>query len=127
VSQAVRNWYEEEQEWARMKEKDQTVVFSDAEIEEAVLEEPRSIPENVEEIMVDDIARQEEMEMEALLASLPDHENREPVLQSHQPQHEQLPSTAFFENDDDYDEIFMELIQNESSQLTLSQDAMDMC
>jgi len=107
---------------------DQTAVFSEADIEEASMhaatriEEPQQV-DNADEIMVDDIARQEEMEMEALLASLADNELQEPARQ---PQHEQ-PSPSYFDDDDDYDQIFMELIQDGDSQSTHSQDVMEMC
>jgi hypothetical protein len=125
----------------RLKERDADAIFCDADIEDAAAfaiprsrsslgspsrEVPRQMPSNIDQIMADDIARQEEMEMEALLASLQDAENQEPAPGSKHHHQETGLSLAYFDEDDDYDEIFMELIHNEKSPPAHSQDVMDM-
>jgi hypothetical protein len=117
-----------------MKERDQTTVFSEADIEDAALfaastrtEQPQPVCDDADEMMVDDIARQEEMEMEALLASLEDTDNHEPATQQPQPQQEPQQASSYFDDDNDYDQIFIELIQNEGSKPAQPTDDMEMC
>ena len=71
-------------------------------------------------MMVDDVARQEEAELEALLAGM-EHEAQSTAARTDP---SQRPNSGCYSSDDDeYDEIFMQLGQDESR----GGDAMDTC
>lgn len=73
-------------------------------------------------MMVDDVARQEEAELEALLAMEQEAKAASAAGARADPA-QRPPSGCYPSDDDEYDEIFMQLIQNESR----GGDAMDTC
>lgn len=81
--------------------------------------------QNQDSMMVDDVARQEELELEALIANMEQEAqlaSSTAKAQSHSAQHP--PSCYHFSDDDEYEEIFMQLSQNESHDVG---DEMDTC
>lgn len=73
-------------------------------------------------MMVDDVARQEEAELEALLAEMEEAQSTSTPQQRADPT-QRPPSGCYLEDGDEYEEIFMQLVQNESG----NGDAMDTC
>lgn len=73
-------------------------------------------------MMVDDVARQEEAEFEALLAEMEEAQSTAapPPRTDHM---QRPPSGCYLEDDDEYEEIFMQLAQSGSG----NGDAMDTC
>lgn len=119
--QAVRQWYEEHREIARQKELDATAITSEADIEDAAAMAEAS-QQDYDAMMADDVVRQEEAELEALLAL--QQEAQSTSAADVQANSAQRPdSECYLADDDGYDEIFMQLIQNESH----DGDAMDTC
>ncbi|SPN97494.1 uncharacterized protein DNG_01008 [Cephalotrichum gorgonifer] len=115
---AVRRWHEEQQEFARQKGLDTAAILTEADIEDAAAVADASQPD-YDSMMVDDVARQEELELEALLATMNQETQSTPTVEANSTQ--RPPSEYYFSDDDEYEEIFMQLIQNESH----SGDSMD--
>lgn len=117
----MRKWYEEQREISRQKELDTAAIPSEAEMEDAAAPAEAS-QQDYEAMMVDDIARHEEAELEALLALQQEAQSTsatEARADPAQPPH----SDCYLADDDGYDEIFMQLSQNEPH----NGDAMDTC
>ncbi|KAB5577511.1 hypothetical protein GE09DRAFT_521152 [Coniochaeta sp. 2T2.1] len=124
-------------EWSRLnnelrqqKEADLAVFGTDADIEEAVqlqelsgagqhdglLQEPGT---DIDDMMVDAIAREEEAEIEALLSSMPDGDGDGDREMGNG---EGRPESVYFSDEEDYDALFMELSQQDDTGMVLSQD-----
>ena len=123
-------------EWSRLnnelrqqKEADLAVFGTDADIEEAVqlqeevppldrsgLQQPEF---NIDDMMVDAIAREEEAEIEALLSSMPDGDGDREMGDG---SGEGRPESVYFSDEEDYDALFMELSQQDEG--ALSQEGM---
>lgn len=73
-------------------------------------------------MMVDDVAKQEEAELEALLAEMEEAQSTSTPQPRADPT-QRPPSGCYLEDGDEYEEIFMQLVQNESG----NGDAMDTC
>lgn len=73
-------------------------------------------------MMVDDVARQEEAELEALLAEMEQAQSMSAPQPRADPT-QRPPPGCYLEDGDEYEEIFMQLAQNEPG----NGDAMDTC
>lgn len=90
---------------------------TDADIDEAVqLQEQsgyRHAPEpkdDIDDMMVDVIAREEEAEIEALLSSMPTDQDGDREMD------EGRPESVYFSDEDDYDALFMEFVSSQEAQ-----------
>lgn len=91
-----------------------TIFPTDADIDDAVrIEEEISQSQQVDDMMVDAIAQEEEAELEALLSSMPTEDVDMP---------EERPSSPHFSEDEDYDALFMEFISQQGQGMRTSQD-----
>ena len=122
IRKAVRTWYEEQRELARQKELDTMGVLSEADIEDAAAMAEASSQQDYDAMLVDDVAQREEAELEALLAM---EQETQPTsaVDARTNSAQRPPSGCYLADDDEYEEIFMQLIQNESR----DGDAMDTC
>ncbi|KEZ38777.1 Uncharacterized protein SAPIO_CDS10810 [Scedosporium apiospermum] len=114
---ALRRWYEEEQQIYRQKENDVAGMPTEEDLEDAITMVDQQdqleamVPEDLDDMMVDEIARQEELELEALLAS---YEQPSPPLSSNSQEGlPQRPPSPYYSDDEEYDQIFMELAEND--------------
>jgi hypothetical protein len=108
----------------QQKDAELAVFGTDADIEEAVqLQEQRGgqekLPQNspqpardIDDMMVDAIAREEEAEIEALLSYMPPSTDGD----GDRDMGEGRPESVYFSDEDDYDALFMELSQQEQPQ-----------
>ncbi|GKT45037.1 uncharacterized protein ColSpa_05218 [Colletotrichum spaethianum] len=101
-------------------------VFSEADIDDAAAigqERAQQIPDDVDDMMVDAIAQEEQNELDALLLSY--DQSSEPPHSARSSQTTQ--SDAFsLSDDEDYDALFMNLVSQEGSELDASSQQMDM-
>ncbi|WQF88485.1 hypothetical protein CDEST_13499 [Colletotrichum destructivum] len=101
-------------------------MYSEADIDDAAAmaqERAQQIPEDVDDMMVDTIAQEEQDELDALLLSY--DQSSEPRHSAHSSQSTQ--SDPFnLSDDEDYDALFMNLVSQEDSELDASSQQMDM-
>ncbi|OIW29004.1 hypothetical protein CONLIGDRAFT_403491 [Coniochaeta ligniaria NRRL 30616] len=113
-------WWRLNNELRQQKDAELAVFGTDADIEEAVqLQELRggqerleNVPQpegDIDDMMADAIAREEEAEIEALLSSMPPPTDGD----GDRDMHESRPESVYFSDEDDYDALFMELSQQE--------------
>lgn len=119
-------WARLNRELRRQKDAELAVLGTDADIEEALQSQQqqasRQPADDIDDMMVDAIAREEEAEIEALLSSMP-----QPPTQTDEDgdrdMDEGRPERVYFSDDEDYDALFMELSQQEQpSRMGSSQD-----
>jgi hypothetical protein len=92
----------------------------------------------VDEVMADDVAMEEEAELEALIGQLTQegvrsgHENEMDSLlferdtsNQHTPQHQPRPDTPYGSDDEEYDHIFMGVIEEENRMASQQQPTED--
>jgi len=114
---ALRRWYEEEQQIYRQKENDVAGMPTEEDLEDAITMVDQQdqleamVPEDLDDMMVDEIARQEELELEALLASY--EQPSPPPSSNSQEGLPQRPPSPYYSDDEEYDQIFMELAEND--------------
>lgn len=89
------------------------VLSTDADIEDALqLQQQVSQPaEDIDDMMVDAISREEEAEIEALLNSMPQPTQMD--RDGDRDMDEGRPESVYFSDEEDYDALFMELSQRE--------------
>lgn len=101
-------------------------MYSEADIDDAAAiaqERAQQIPEDVDDMMVDTIAQEEQDELDALLLSY--DQSSEPRHSAHSSQSTQ--SDPFnLSDDEDYDALFMNLVSQEDGELDASSQQMDM-
>jgi hypothetical protein len=91
-----------------------TIFPTDADIDDAErIEEEISQSQQVDDMMVDAIAQEEEAELDALLSSMPRDDVDMP---------EERPSSPYFSEDEDYDALFMDFISQQGQAMGISQD-----
>ncbi|KAE9377726.1 hypothetical protein N431DRAFT_434869 [Stipitochalara longipes BDJ] len=98
---------EEERRW-------EASILGESEVEDEMLD-----GENIEdEVMVEEVAKEEEEELEALLGSLSQNQGMEEMLWGVQTvqglRHQQAPDTPYGSDDEEYDHIFMDVIEEEN-------------
>lgn len=114
-------WWRLNNELRQQKDAELAVFGTDADIEEAVqLQQQKPEPaEDVDDMMADVIAREEEAEIEALLSYMPPPTDGD----GDRDMGEGRPESVYFSDEEDYDALFMELSQQEPPQgAGLSQD-----
>ncbi|KAE9570773.1 hypothetical protein CGCF415_v009811 [Colletotrichum fructicola] len=95
-------------------------IYSDADIEDAATlsqNQKQQIPDDVDDMMVDAIAQEEQDELDALLSS---------YSQSSDAQQPAKSDPYNLSDDEDYDELFMSLVSQESAVPDASSQEMDM-
>lgn len=116
-------WWRLNNELRQQKEAELAVFGTDADIEEAVQLQQRTPEppvENVDDMMAEAIAREEEAEIEALLSYLPPPTDGD----GDRNMEEGRPESVYFSDEEDYDALFMELTQQERPQGTWPSDDM---
>jgi hypothetical protein len=115
-NQALKlEWWRLTNELRRAKESELAVFGTDADIEDALQlqesvrsQEPEQPVGDIDEMMVDSIAREEEAEMEALLSSMPPADT-----DMEDGAGERRPESPHFSDEDDYDALFMEFVSQQ--------------
>jgi hypothetical protein len=123
--QDLRTFYEEQQIIFQQKERDLADVVSETPPDDIVENSPHETSghqETSDGMMVDIIAQQEEMDLEALLASY--QEAKQTAAEPTFPPEAQSP--PYSDGDDyDYDELFMDLLPDAPTSLQPDEDHMD--
>ncbi|CAI4215367.1 unnamed protein product [Parascedosporium putredinis] len=110
---AIRRWHEEQQQIFQQRENDAAGMPTERDIEDAAnladQQFSQQIFEDVDSLMADEAARQEQLELEALLASY-----ESPIPVSNAQPFSQRPPSIYISDDEEYDQIFMELAGDET-------------
>ncbi|PKS07784.1 hypothetical protein jhhlp_006392 [Lomentospora prolificans] len=109
---AIRRWHEEQQQILQQKENEAAEILTEADIEDAAnmtdQKNQQEIPEDIDAMMADEIARQEQLELDALVTSY-----EQPWVPSEsQNESSQRPPSIYMSDDEEFDQIFMELAEN---------------
>lgn len=110
------DWDRDMRQRVYAKQLESDAVYSEADIDDAAdfsRDYTREITDDIDDLMIDDIAQQEQAELDALVSSY----GQDSGLP--QQQQESAPSDPYnLSDDEDYDALFMDLVSQETSQDT---------